>query len=49
MHIYFAVLSAMLTYRLLEWVIIATAKTYRENKEKAEAFDKITKSKPVTV
>lgn len=34
MQIFFSVLSAMLAARVIEWFIVASVKTYKENQEK---------------
>jgi hypothetical protein len=34
MQIFFSVLSAMLAARIIEWFIIATVKTYKDNQDK---------------
>jgi len=34
MQIFFSVLSAILAARVIEWIIAASVKTYKENQEK---------------
>jgi len=34
MQIFFSVLSAILAARVIEWLIIASVKTYKENQDK---------------
>lgn len=34
MQVFFAVLSAIIVSRLIEWILIASLKTFKENQEK---------------
>jgi len=45
MVLIFQIFAGITIARLSEWLLVASIKTYREYKSKADAFEKLTKAK----